>query len=72
MSYFFEEMSTGVSAQTPSELIKTNKRPENDEEKDPLAKRETLELVRAYYKIQDPAVRKRLRDLVGVVAKGTV
>jgi hypothetical protein len=26
--------------------------------------------VRAYYKIQDPVVRKRLRDLVGVVARG--
>ncbi len=70
VSYFFEEMPAGVKAQSPSELIRTNSRPENDEEKDPLAKRETLELVRAYYKIQDPAVRKRLRDLVGVVAKG--
>jgi transcriptional regulator with XRE-family HTH domain len=31
---------------------------------DPLAKRETLELVRAYYRINDPNVRKRLYDLV--------
>ena len=30
---------------------------------DPLAKRETLELVRAYYRIRDPNVRKRLFDL---------
>ena len=70
VSYFFEEMPAGVKAQSPSELIRTNSRPENDEEKDPLAKRETLELVRAYYKIQDPAVRKRLRDLVATMARG--
>ncbi len=31
---------------------------------DPLAKRETLELVRAYYRITDPAVRKRVFDLI--------
>ena len=31
---------------------------------DPLAKRETLELVRAYYRITDAAVRKRVFDLI--------
>ncbi len=31
---------------------------------DPLAKRETLELVRAYYRITDSAVRKRVFDLI--------
>jgi len=31
---------------------------------DPLTKRETLELVRAYYRITDPAVRKRVFDLI--------
>ena len=33
-------------------------------EGDPLARRETLELVRAYYRITDPAVRRRLFELV--------
>ncbi|HEC90494.1 MAG TPA: XRE family transcriptional regulator [Alphaproteobacteria bacterium] len=37
--------------------------------RDPLAKRETLELVRAYYKISDPKVRKRLFELVKSIAK---
>ncbi len=32
-------------------------------EPDPTAKRETLELVRAYYKITDPQIRKRLYEL---------
>src|SRR5882724_4845739 len=51
-SFFFEEMSAGVSAQTPSALMKTKQQPDMiDYERDPLAKRETLEFVRAYYKI---------------------
>jgi hypothetical protein len=31
---------------------------------DPMAQRETLLLVRAYYSIQDPAVRRRMLDLM--------
>jgi transcriptional regulator with XRE-family HTH domain len=68
--YFFEEMSAGVSAQTPVELMKAGRRPAAiDGETDPLAKRETLEFVRAYYRIQDPAVRKRVFELTKAVAK---
>ncbi|WP_448205291.1 helix-turn-helix domain-containing protein [Azospirillum sp. sgz302134] len=37
-------------------------------EPDPMAKRETLELVRAYYRINDPSVRKRLFELTKAVA----
>lgn len=37
-------------------------------EQDKLAKRETLELVRAYYKITDPKVRKKTFELVKAVA----
>jgi hypothetical protein len=54
----------------PSALIKTKERPANDQEKDPMARRETLEFVRAYYKITDPAVRKRVFELTKAVAKG--
>ena len=32
-------------------------------EPDPMAKRETLEFVRAHYKISDPKIRKRLFEL---------
>jgi hypothetical protein len=34
------------------------------EEKDPLIKRETLELVRAYYKIRDGRMRERIFEMV--------
>jgi transcriptional regulator with XRE-family HTH domain len=67
--YFFAEMSVAVAGQTPSQLHHSKQLPENDVGKDPMAKRETLELVRAYYNIPDPAVRKRLRDMVVSVAR---
>jgi transcriptional regulator with XRE-family HTH domain len=70
LSYFFEDMSAGVSAQTPSALMKAKRQPEIDLGQDPMAKRETLEFVRAYYRIPDPAVRKCLADLTKAVAKG--
>ena len=71
LSYFFDEMSADVSAQTPSELMRTRRRPDTDQEKDPLSKRETLEFVRAYCKIEDPAVRKRVFELTKAVAKNS-
>jgi hypothetical protein len=49
--------------------MKTKQRPANDQEADPLAKRATLEFVRAYYKIEDPAVRKRVFELTKAVAR---
>lgn len=40
-------------------------------EPDPMAKRETLELVRAYYRITDPGVRKRIFELTKAVANAS-
>jgi hypothetical protein len=34
-----------------------------------MARRETLELVRAYYRIQDQNVRKRITDLARALAR---
>jgi transcriptional regulator with XRE-family HTH domain len=71
VTYFFQEMSAQVEQQTPSMLMNTKSLPAIDDEKNPMAKRETLELVRAYYRIPDPAVRKRLAEMVKVVAKAS-
>ena len=38
---------------------------------DPMAKREALELVRAYYKIQDASVRKRLFEFIKALTTGS-
>ncbi|MCW5732319.1 MAG: helix-turn-helix transcriptional regulator, partial [Alphaproteobacteria bacterium] len=35
---------------------------------DPVIKRETLEMVRAYYRIPDPSVRKRIFDMIKAIA----
>ncbi len=37
-----------------------------------MTKRETLELVRAYYKITDPLIRKRLREMAKAVGAADV
>ena len=54
VSYFYEGMEAGKDA------------PSRDET---LTKRETLELVRAYYAISDPAVRDSIRKLAQAAAK---
>jgi transcriptional regulator with XRE-family HTH domain len=66
VSYFFDEMPSNAlsgrgrkgfgEAGTPFE-----------QEKDPLIKRETLQLVRAYYKIREGRVRKRIFEMVMAV-----
>lgn len=70
VSFFFDDMpeaspgeegriSWGLSDQAQPSL-----------EQDPLTRRETLELVRAYYRIHDPQVRKRLFELTKSLGTG--
>ena len=56
VGYFFDDMSDDVAARSPRQIRGMVEEPEAYEP-DPMAKRETLELVRAYYKIRDPRVR---------------
>jgi len=71
VSYFFEEMEAGVADKSPSRLmgVPASKMQKATTEPYPLAKRETLELVRAYYKIAEPRVRERLFQLVKALAR---
>jgi transcriptional regulator with XRE-family HTH domain len=62
IEYFFGDMPADVAAKSPAQWRGRAKKPPSYEP-DPMAKRETLELVRAYYKITDPQIRKRLREL---------
>ena len=72
VSYFFDEMPgevqktrgdyAGLSQADDIETAQTN---------DPMARRETLELVRAYYKIEDPKVRKRVFELTKSIANAS-
>ena len=66
VQFFFDDMSTVVAASSPAQGGgKAKKLPSY--EPDPMATRETLELVRAYYKIEDADVRKRLRELTNAL-----
>lgn len=63
VSFFFDDMPSETAASAPTA-------PEAEAEvfdQEDLSKRETLELVRAYYRIDDPAVRKRVFELVKAV-----
>src|SRR5882757_9761900 len=51
IAFFFDEMPTNVQDKSPSRLMGLATPPTVDYEPDPMAKRETLELVRAYYRI---------------------
>ncbi len=62
IAYFFDDMSSEVAATSPVVGGGRAKKPPSHEP-NPMARRETLELVRAYYKITDPQVRKRLYEL---------
>ncbi len=64
VSFFFDEMSGDVSAAGAVSSPEAAELPQQD----PLAKRETLELVRAYYRISDPRIRKRIFELIKSIA----
>ncbi len=71
VSFFFEEMpAETVSQASPAASVSGVAESSEEFERDPLAKRETLELVRAYYRISDPRVRKRVFELTKAVASG--
>ena len=59
IEYFFDDMPTVVAASSLAQGGGKAKKPPRYEP-DPMATRETLELVRAYYKIEDAEIRNRL------------
>ncbi len=67
IEYFFGDMPADVAAKSPAQWHGSVKNPVSYEI-DPMAKRETLELVRAYYRIPDSKVRKCLFHLTKAFA----
>jgi transcriptional regulator with XRE-family HTH domain len=68
VSFFFDDMPSDSDAQASADYSGGAEEKSGSFEPDPMAKRETLELVRAYYRITDPQVRKRLFELTKSVA----
>ena len=73
VSFFYDDMPDGVSEQSPVTLSHGPglHDPVDRFEGDPMGRRETLELVRAYYSIVDPQVRRRVYELAKALAAVT-
>jgi transcriptional regulator with XRE-family HTH domain len=73
VAYFFDEMPANALSGRPMSgrgrkgFGEAGTPFEQEKDKDPLIKRETLELVRAYYKIREARVRKRIFEMVKAV-----
>ena len=64
IAYFFEDVPAPKSGRAAPPTA-TAAPPDDD----PLSRRETMELVRAYYAISNPYVRKRVLDLVRALSR---
>ena len=67
VAFFFEEMPAEVVASSPAQRRRKAAKPPRYD-LDPIAKRETLELVRAYYRISNRQIRKRLFEMTKAIA----
>ena len=68
VSFFFDDMDTEIIKQTEG-MAEINKQVL---QVDKLSRRETLEFVRAYYKITDPMVRKKIFEMVKAIGNSEV
>lgn len=68
VAYYFDEMDQATKKASPAQISQSESTPSpptlTTSEAPFLHKRETLELVRAYYKISDPTIRTHLRKLI--------
>jgi transcriptional regulator with XRE-family HTH domain len=72
VSFFFDDINPETAAAArggPSES--GGESTPQRYEPDPMMRRETLELVRAYYRIPDPQIRRRLLDLTKAIANAS-
>ncbi len=70
ISYFFDDMSQDTMKISPGRIGRGGDviNQHSDQIRDPMACRETLELVRTYYTIEKPIVRKRISEMVKSIA----
>ena len=70
INYFFDDMTENTMRSSPRRVSRGIELLDLSDEqiKDPMARRETLELVRTYYSIEKPLVRKRISEMVKSIA----
>ena len=73
IDFFFDDMPDSIGGGAPGFHSRPtgHSEPEQGLDDDTLHRRETLELVRAYYRITDPTVRKRVLDLIRSLSFGS-
>ena len=74
VEYFFDDMPNAVAASSPANKKRGRAKKPPSYKLDLMATRETLEFVRAYFKIRDSQIRKRLYELtkaLGTAASGS-
>ena len=72
IEYFFAGMPPEVAVGAPATKRRAKAKQRPGHEPDPMAKRETLELVRAYYEIEDVDVRQRVYQLTKAIGAAGV
>lgn len=77
INFFFEDMDKSVASQSPRMFSLNENNPallaeeEETYEVDPMQKQETIELVKAYYKIPNRKAAKHMFDLIIAMSKST-
>jgi transcriptional regulator with XRE-family HTH domain len=70
ISYFFDEMSSSTQSNSPRQIAFFDSRIETEmHSNDPMAQRETLELVQTNYSVESPQLRKRIAEIVRAIAQ---
>ncbi len=64
IEYFFEGMPTAVAANSSAAKKRGKAKKPPRYEPDPMANRETLGLVRAFYKIEDAEIRRQVYEMI--------
>ncbi|MDA0997146.1 MAG: helix-turn-helix transcriptional regulator [Proteobacteria bacterium] len=68
VSFFFEDMPSEALSAPGVAVRGMSDQKQAPLDDDPMAKRETLELIRAYYRINDPKLRRRVYGLLRSMA----
>ena len=69
ISFFFEDLSPAAAGAGKRRARGLSEAPATALDFDVLSKRETIKLIRAYYRVTDPELRKRVLDLLEAVGK---
>ncbi len=69
VSFFFEDLSPAAAGGGRRRARGLSEAPAAVLEPDSLSRRETVELIRAYYRVTDPHLRKRVLDLLEAIGK---